>query len=68
MPNDYTVISTQPYTYLDATNNVVDGYRVFFTITEFGETHFVNVPTLAPATIQKEIQAVVKDRKTISTQ
>jgi len=68
MPNDYNIISTQPYSYLDETNNVVDGYRVYFNITEFNESHFVNVPTLAPATVQKEIQAVVKDRKSISTQ
>lgn len=68
MPNDYRIISTQPYTYLDETNNVVDGYRVFFNITEFEEAHFVNVPTLAPVTVQKEIKAVIADRKTISTQ
>ena len=68
MANDYRVISTQPYSYLDETNNVVDGYRVYFNITEFDESHFVNVPTLNPVTIQKEIQAVVKDRKSISTQ
>ena len=68
MANDYNIISTQPYSYLDETNNVVDGYRVYFTITEFAESHFVNVPTLAPVTVQKEIQAVVKDRKSISTQ
>ena len=68
MPNDYRVISTQPYTYLDETNNVVDGYRVFFNITEFNEAHFINVPTLNPATIQNGIKALIADRKTISTQ
>lgn len=68
MPNDYTVISTQPYTYLDETSAVVDGHRVFFNITEFNETHFVNVPTLNPATVQAAISALVADRKSISTQ
>lgn len=68
MPNDYRVISTQPYTYLDETNNVVDGYRVFFNIVEFNETHFINVPTLNPSTIQNGIKALIADRKTISTQ
>lgn len=68
MPNDYRVISTQPYTYLDETNNVVDGYRVFFNIVEFNETHFINVPTLNPVAIQNGIKALIADRKTISTQ
>lgn len=68
MPADYTVISTQPYTYLDATGQVVDGYRVFFTITEFDETHFVQVPNLNPATVSKAVKALVADRKSIQTQ
>lgn len=66
MPNDYEVISTQPYTYLDETSQVVDGYRVFFNIPEFGETHFVQVPNLAPATVKKTVEALVTDRKSIS--
>ncbi len=68
MANDYTVISTQPYTYLDATGQVVDGYRVYFEISEFSETHFVQVPNLTPAVVNKAIQALVDDRKNISTQ
>ena len=68
MPNDYTVISTQPYTYLDETGQVVDGYKVFFTITEFDETHFVLVRSLTPAVVKKAVEALVADRKNISTQ
>ena len=68
MPNDYTVISTQPYTYLDTTNQVVDGYRVFFNISEFDETHFVEVPNLKPDVVGKEITKLVDDRKSIQTQ
>ena len=68
MANDYNIISTQPYSYLDETNNVVDGYRVYFNIPEFEESHFVNVPSLKPVTVQKAITALVKDRKSISTQ
>ena len=68
MANDHRVISTQPYTYLDETQAVVDGFRVFFNITEFDETHFVNVPTLNPALIQNAIKALIEDRKTIATQ
>ncbi len=68
MPNDYTVISTQPYTYLDDTGQVIDGFRVHFTITEFDEAHFVQVPNLSPGVVSKEVEALVKDRKSISTQ
>lgn len=68
MPNDYTTISTQPYTYLDETGQVVDGFKVFFTITEFDETHFVLVKSLTPAVVGKAIKALVADRKSIATQ
>ncbi len=68
MPNDYTTISTQPYTYLDETGQVVDGFKVFFTITEFDETHFVLVPSLTPGVVSKVIKALVADRKSIQTQ
>ncbi len=68
MANDYTVISTQPYSYLDQTGQVVDGYRVYFDIPEFGETHFVQVPNLTPAVVSKAVQALVDDRKSIATQ
>jgi len=68
MPNDYAVISTQPYTYLDETGQVVDGYKVFFNITEFDETHFVLVKSLTPAVVAKAIKALVADRKNIATQ
>ncbi len=68
MANEYSVISTQPYTYLDETGQVVDGFKVFFNVTEFDETHFVLVRSLAPALVTKAIKALVVDRKSISTQ
>lgn len=68
MPNDYAVISTQPYTYLDDTDQVVDGFKVFFTIAEFDETHFVLVKSLTPAVVTKAVKGLVTDRKSISTQ
>jgi len=68
MPYDYNVISTQPYTYLDETGQVVDGFKVFFTITEFDETHFVLVRSLVPAIVTKAVKGLVADRKNISTQ
>ncbi len=68
MPNDYNVTSTQPYTYLDDTGQVVDGYKVFFSIPEFDETHFVLVKSLTPTIVNKAIKALVADRNSISTQ
>jgi len=68
MPNDYNVISTQPYTYLDETGQVVYGFKVFFNVTEFDETHFVLVKSLTPAVVTKAVKGLVADRKNISTQ
>ena len=68
MANEYSVISTQPYTYLDETGQVIDGFKVFFNIAEFDETHFVLVRSLAPAVVTKVVKGLVADRKTISTQ
>ncbi len=68
MAADYNVVSTQPYTYLDETGQVVEGYRVYFNMTEFNETHFVQVPNLNPETVAKNIEGIVTDRKKLSTQ
>lgn len=66
MAAKYQVLATQQYTYLDAFNHVVDGYKVFLNLVDFGETHYILVPTLAPATIQKEAEKLVQQRTDIS--
>jgi hypothetical protein len=68
MAADYNIVSTQPYTYLDETSQVVEGYRVYFNIPEFNETHFVQVPNLNPDTVSKAITGIITDRKNLSTQ
>lgn len=68
MAVDYKIVSTQPYTYLDETQRVVDGYRVYFNLLAFNETHFVQVPNLNPDLVKNVITAFVKDRKDLSTQ
>ncbi len=68
MAADYNIVSTQPYTYLDETSQVVEGYRVYFHLPEFNETHFVQVPNLNPATVSSAIEGIVTDRKKLSTQ
>ncbi len=65
MAQDYSILSTQPYTYLDKTGSVIQGYRVNFEIYGYGETHFVLVPTLAKPTVEAAITAVINDRKAL---
>lgn len=68
MAAEYTIIQTQPWTYLDRVGQVVNGFRVSFEITKFGEVHFIEVPSLAPTVVQAAINQLVSDRKNISTQ
>jgi hypothetical protein len=67
MAKDYIVTATQNYDYLDAHRQLVHGYRVYFTITEFQENHQVDVPSLAPEVVKSAVERVVKQRKDIST-
>jgi hypothetical protein len=67
MAADYVVTATQPYTYLNPQGQVVNGYRVFFTITKFGENHQVDVPTLDKEVVKRAVEVVVKQRNDIST-
>jgi hypothetical protein len=68
MAQDYVITGTQPYTYLDQNSQVVNGFRVFFSLTAFNEAHFVLVPSLNPEVVKTEIGKLVKQRKDLSTQ
>jgi hypothetical protein len=67
MAADFKITSTQPYHYQDETMRVVDGYRVFFFLPAYDETHYVLVPSLNPETVKKAIAAVLADRKNLAT-
>jgi len=67
MAAEYRVVSTQPYHYQDSTMRVVDGYRVYFYLTAYDETHYVLVPSLSPEAVKKAIAQVIADRKSIAT-
>lgn len=67
MATDYRVTSTQSYHYQDETMRVVDGYRVFFYLLAYNETHYVLVPNLNPEAVKKAIAQVIADRKAIAT-
>jgi hypothetical protein len=66
MPTTYKIIGREPYVYLDAFKHVVDGFRVFFTVDQTGETFFVQVPSLAAGGIKTAIDAMVKQLDDIS--
>lgn len=63
MPEHYTVISTQPWVYIDPTGRTVDGFRVHFTIKGQPEfvSHFVDVPVLTPTVVKPRIEQLIKD-------
>jgi len=66
MATDYKVSTTQPYTYQTPEGRLINGYRVYFVITEFNETFYVDVPQMDPTTIAKAIDPIVKGRKALS--
>lgn len=66
MAQDYKVTATQPFTYLDSLNQIVNGFRVFVTLTQFDEVHQVMVPNLNPETVKSAVQTLVTNRKALS--
>lgn len=67
MATEYSIVSTQKYTYQDDTSRLVDGFRVWFYFTAFHETHYIFVPSLNAATVKAAIEKVLKDRKDLAT-
>jgi len=66
MAQEFTIDSTQPYTFLDNTRQVVNGFRVYFTINAYNEPHFVDVRSLDPAVVNPTVQKVVDQRKALA--
>lgn len=66
MAGKFSVVSTQPYTYQDATSRLVHGYRVFFKIIQFDEVHEVNVPNLDPLTVQAAVGPIIANREKLA--
>jgi len=62
MATDWKVISTQPYSFQDATKRLIEGFKVGFQITSVNEVHTVNVASLDPATVGKAISELVAQR------
>jgi hypothetical protein len=66
MAADFDVISTQPYTYLDQSGSVVNGYKVTFSLKAVNEVHFIFTPNLIPDVVKAEIMKVVSQRNALS--
>ncbi len=62
---EYTIDQTVPTTYINKRGLAVQGYVVYFTLLEFGETHMINVESLSPTAIDKAIQGVLSDRRAL---
>lgn len=67
MAADYQVTQTQPWTYQNPQGQLVEGYKVWFYIPAFGESHFLYFQNISPDTIKKGIQDFVNNRKNLST-
>lgn len=67
MAADFQVTQTQPWTYQNAQGQLVEGFKVWFYIPQFGETHFLYLPNLNRETVQKAVTDLVNQRKNLAT-
>ncbi len=65
MAAEYQITGVQPYTYIDSNNRLIEGYRVYFVILPYNETHHVTVASMDPETIKRAVMAAVAQRKAI---
>ena len=66
MAADWKIVSTQPYSYQDATKRLIEGFKVAFLVTQVNEIHEVKVPSLDPAIVTKAISDLVTQRLALS--
>lgn len=62
----YTVTAAQPWMYLDDFQRTVKGFRVYFKINAYNETHYVEVPSLEKEVIRAKIDKIVADRDSLN--
>ncbi len=66
MAAEYRILATQPYTYIDAANMPVQGFRVTFELSQFREVHQINVPSLSDLVVKPEVEKILADRKRLA--
>lgn len=64
---EYSVLGTQSQSYINEAGQVVKGYRVTFRLNAFREVHYLDVPNLSQDTVKRAIEAMLADRKNLST-
>lgn len=62
MAKAFSVTGTVPTVYLDRSGNAIQGYKVYFYIAEFDETHTVQLPSLDPKQVENALTKVYNDR------
>lgn len=63
---EYSVQSTSPALYLDKGGKAVNGFTVYFLLTDFDELHNVNVPTLSEKDVKPAIETILAQRKALA--
>lgn len=66
MATNFSITNSEPWTYLDELRNPVNGFRVTFVLTAYGEAHSVNVRTLDAATVKKAITVIADQRDALA--
>jgi hypothetical protein len=66
MATDYSVVKTEPWTYIDATNKPIQGYRVTYLLPAFNEYHYLFEPVLNPDKIAVDLKAALDARKKLA--
>lgn len=66
MTAKYAINSSAPVTYIDARNKAVQGFVVYFTMLDYGESHEVRVASLNASLVEKAITALIKDRDSLA--
>lgn len=66
MASNFSITNSEPWTYLDELRNPVNGFRVTFVLTAYGEAHSVNVRTLDPVGVAKAIKVISDQRDALA--
>lgn len=66
MAKVYTIDRTEPTTYLNNSGRPVEGYRIFFTMAEFGEGDEITMPDMNADAINKRIMEIITARQRLA--
>lgn len=62
---EYTIINTQPHTYLDPDRGAVTGVKVVFRMLEFDERAEINLPKMDATAAKAAIEKYIAERKAL---